>query len=84
MPFLFWIAIGAALGFIYMLLIGRSVAAIVEGGRWQSAALPVLLRIALAALIFGLAAGQGAVAVLTALLGFLAARSLRLRRLRMG
>jgi len=84
MPYLFWFAAGVAIGAIYLFLIGRSVEAIMEGGRWHSAALPLLLRIALAVAVFGMGAYQGALPVLSILAGFIAARSIGLRRIREG
>jgi NhaP-type Na+/H+ or K+/H+ antiporter len=82
MPFIFWIATGIALGSVYLFLIGRSVEAILGHGRWPTAALPLLLRIALSVAIFGMAARQGALPVLSVLAGFIASRSIGLRRIR--
>lgn len=77
---LFWFVTGGALGIVYLLLIGRTVAAIVEGQGWQTAALPILLRMGLALAVFGTASHLGALPVLSALAGFLAARSVGLGR----
>lgn len=84
LPFFLWIVIGVGLGFVYLHLIGRSVEAIVESGRWQTGALPLLVRIALAVAVFGFVARQGALPVLSVLAGFIAARSIGLRRIREG
>jgi hypothetical protein len=78
---LLWVAAGAALGTVYFALVGRSVAALMDGGA-RGAALWLGLRLALAAGAFWVAATQGALPAVAMLGGFLAARSVVIARAR--
>jgi hypothetical protein len=76
-----WLVGGIALGAVYLHLLGRSVAAVEAPGARRAAAGWFLLRFVAAAVVFGLAATQGAAAVVAALLGFHIARTFVLRRM---
>jgi hypothetical protein len=78
-----WLLAGVAMGSVYLLLIRYSVAAIVDGRRF-GAAPHLVLRIALAAAIFFLAAQQGALPAILVLCGFLLVRMVVLGRVRRG
>lgn len=80
---LLWFGAGALLGTAYLYLIGRSVAAVSDGAAWR-VAVPLALRIALAAGAFVFAARHGALPLLLMLGGFLVARTVALRRVREG
>jgi F1F0 ATPase subunit 2 len=77
-----WLAFGAALGAVYFLILGRSVAALADGNDPRRAAVLLIARFGLAAAGFALAAAQGAMALLTALAGVLLARTVAIRRAR--
>lgn len=71
---------GAALAAIYLAMLSRSVALFTGGrGPWRAVALTVA-RLALAGLAFWLAARQGAGPLIALFAGFLALRTLWLRR----
>ncbi len=72
---------GAVLGAAWLHLIARSAAALASGGSPARAALLALLRLALVAVAFWIAALQGALPLVLALAGFAAARLLLLRRI---
>lgn len=76
-----WVGAGAVLGSAYLYLIGRSVAAVSDGAAWRIA-VPLALRIVLAAVAFVFAARHGALPLLLMLCGFLVARTVALRRFR--
>lgn len=77
-----WFLAGAALGAVYLWLIGRTVAMIAPPAAKSVAAAFVVLRLALAAGVFWGAATQGAAPLLLTLLGFLAARTVAVRAMR--
>lgn len=77
-----WLAAGLLLGAVYIRLIGRSVAELLEAGSAARAAGWFLLRIGLAALALWGAATQGALPLLSMLLGYLVARTLVVRAVR--
>ncbi len=79
-----WLFAGAALGGVYLYLIARSLAAIHAASAWYAAALYLALRIGLAVAAFALAAMSGAAALLLMLAGFLLARTVVIRRVRVG
>lgn len=79
-----WAVAGAGLGAVYLALIGRSVAAVASDRPASGAVLWFALRLALAAGAFWVAAQSGAVALLSAMAGFLVARSVVLARARRG
>lgn len=79
-----WLAAGGALGAVYLFLIGRSVAAVGDTANWWSFALPLFLRVILAAAGFWFAARHGALPLISMLGGFLVARGVALRRAREG
>lgn len=75
---------GLALGVAYFALLGRSVSATPPPAARPLAALFLLLRLALAAGAFWLAAQSGAVALIAMLAGFLVARGVAIRRVKEG
>jgi hypothetical protein len=79
-----WILGGAVLGVVYLFLIGRSVAAIRAARGWPAMVAPLVIRLALAAAAFYLAARHGALPLVLMLGGFLAPRTVALRRMREG
>lgn len=79
---LLWFVAGAGLGAVYLLLIGRTVAAIANKGGAGAAAWPLLLRVALAVGAFAVASGEGALPVVSMLAGFMVARGFGLRLVR--
>lgn len=79
-----WLLGGIVLGAVYMHLIARSVAAIGPAGSNRSAALWLLLRFAIAAIVLALAAMKGAGPLLAVLAGFLLSRTVAIRRVRGG
>ncbi len=81
---LFWLAAGVVLGTAYFFLVGRTVATIGGSGAWRSAVSSLVLRIGLAAGVFGIAATQGASALLLALIGFLIARTVAVAHIKRG
>lgn len=83
LPFaLLWLAAGAALGAFYFWMLGRSVAAFgQQGGRGRAIGFAVL-RLAVAVAVMTAAALSGTAPLLLALLGFVAARTVAIRRAR--
>lgn len=79
-----WLAAGTVLGAVYFLLVRRSLVALCEGECWRGAAGLLMLRIALAIGTFGVAALQGAGALLFTLTGFIFARTFAVSRVRRG
>jgi len=79
-----WLAAGAAMGAAFLYLVARSVAAIRRPGARGAAAGFLVLRMALAVAVFTLAARQGALPLVSALAGFLVARTVAIRRMREG
>jgi hypothetical protein len=76
-----WLVAGAALGAVYLFLIGRTIAAMAPPAARVSAAAWLVLRLALAACLFWLAAQRGAAPLVLLLAGFLLARTVALRRI---
>ncbi|HLY58870.1 MAG TPA: ATP synthase subunit I [Stellaceae bacterium] len=70
---------GIAFGLAYFGAVRRTAALLAAHGSWPLAAGLTLCRILAAALLFALAARQGAVALLAAFAGFLLARMIALR-----
>lgn len=79
-----WLLAGGVLGAVYLFLVGRSVAAVGGAANWRAFALPLLLRVILAAAGFWFAARHGALPLVSMLGGFLVARGVALRRAREG
>lgn len=77
-----WFCAGAVLGAVFLLSLRRSTLAISGGGGWKTAAVWTVLRLALAAAAFWLAAQYGAGPLLTMLLGFLVTRTALLGRMK--
>ena len=77
-----WLLAGLALGGVYMVLLARSVAAIAGPAAVGAAAAWLILRFGLAAIVLALAAMQGAGPLLAALVGFLIARTIAIRRVK--
>jgi len=73
---------GALLGLSYFGLLMRSVEALVSGGGWRAALGMSLARLAGAGVVLAIAARFGATSLLSVFVGFLAARTLVLRRAR--
>jgi F1F0 ATPase subunit 2 len=79
----FWLLAGGVLGAVYLAMIGYSVRTLV-GGR-SLGALPYLaLRLALAGVVFFMAAKQGWPALVLLLCGFLIVRTIVIGRVRAG
>jgi len=76
-----WLATGAALGAAYLYLVARTVAAIRPPAAKGAAAGFFVLRLGLAAGVLTLAALQGALPLLLCIAGFLAARTVAIRRM---
>ncbi len=81
---IFWPLAGIALGAVYFLLLGRSVAVIGGMGDWRGAVGAFAVRIGLAAGVFALAAMQGVAPLLLTLIGFLVARTVVIARMKRG
>jgi F1F0 ATPase subunit 2 len=75
-----WILAGAALGAVYLYLVGRTVAALASPAARKAAVGYLVLRFALAVAAFWLAAQSGAAPLLMMFAGFLLARTALLRR----
>lgn len=75
-----WAIGGAALGSVYLNLIARSVAAMTPAVAIGPALGWLLLRIALAGLVMGIAAAHGAATLIATLAGFLVVRTYVLAR----
>ena len=77
-----WGLVGALWGGAHLWLIARSVEELTRSGSWRSAVVPLVLRVALGAGVLFLAVHAGAVALLSALAGFLVIRNIVLSRTR--
>lgn len=77
---LFWAIAGGFAAFVHLALLARSVRALMTGASGILAALAPMLRAATTVAVLALAARHGAVALMAALLGFVAMRSLLIRR----
>lgn len=75
-------AMGLLAGFAYFAALGRTVALFASGGGWLGPAALTLGRLIAATAFFALAARLGPAPLLAAFTGFLAARTIMLRRVR--
>ncbi len=73
---------GIGLGLLYFATLRRSVGAFTNGGGWIMPMALTVGRIGGIALVLGIAAKFGAIALLSAFLGFLIARGISLRQAR--
>ena len=76
-----WLLAGALLGALYLLLVGRTVAAMAPPASRAAAAGWFALRLAMAAAAFWVAAQQGPLPLVLMLAGFVLVRTLVLRRI---